>query len=359
MTTLASAYNRRSGGLKHNLLSGLFTFFMLALVYLLLHSMSVPEVILEQQPDIELDVIPMDFADLKKSISIDPIPDQVPQVETPEPLPQEPLPSANNPDANLLELFNTDMVRDMRLPLLPAPPAETEPSANELEITPLAQTQATVTPDRSFSGIQDVQLPLSPLHRQGRPNPEIKVTPGETGKLNIDPTEQQKRERTPMIIGEKKPASQEFKISTNAPRDKGQGETILTPIYMELIEWMRRNPATLSPVIRRFMGFQRGDLSSKAEITLGGRHFEIFLVCYEKQYEVRICIVEDRTSTLLIDKGFRRQSNYFRIGNVSRDRNGRIFSFGTSQESPSDERTEEFYRIFLTWWEKVNRHENQ
>ncbi len=127
----------------------------------------------------------------------------------------------------------------------------------------------------------------------------------------------------------------------------------LAPIYKKLIEWMKRNPAELPSVVKTFMGFEAQDLTSRGRFTAGNREFELFLICQEQQYEIRICLVENTTATLLIDKGFKKQSNYFRIGTVSRDEKRGIFSFETSQESPADYRTREFYRVFLSWWEQV------
>ncbi|MFQ5631069.1 MAG: hypothetical protein ACE5I1_20035, partial [bacterium] len=143
-------------------------------------------------------------------------------------------------------------------------------------------------------------------------------------------------------IDNKKPVSPKLNVPIKKASELGDDYTNLSPIYKALIEWMKKNPAQLASVIKRFMGHRQGDLTSKTQVALSDRFFEIFLVCHEKQYEIRICIVESDRATLLIDKGFRRQSNYFRIGNVSRDHSRRIFSFGTSQESASDERTEEF-----------------
>ncbi|MCA9730733.1 hypothetical protein KC799_01295 [candidate division KSB1 bacterium] len=125
----------------------------------------------------------------------------------------------------------------------------------------------------------------------------------------------------------------------------------IAPIYPELIAWLKKNPSQFSPTVRKFMGASDEHLTSHVQFRAEGKDFEIFIACHEQQFEIRICLVEGQQTTLLIDKDFKKQSNFFRIGTIHRGEDNRIFSFGTSQESPSDARTNKFYQVFLSWWE--------
>jgi len=129
-----------------------------------------------------------------------------------------------------------------------------------------------------------------------------------------------------------------------------------TPIYRTLVEWMRRHPATLSDVVNRFMGYQSGNLTASEKFVVSGRRFEIFLLCVEATYEIRVCMVEGSDITYLIDQGFKKQSNYLRTGALNREPNGNILLFGSVMREASDRRAQEFYQIFLSWWETV-KHE--
>jgi hypothetical protein len=126
-----------------------------------------------------------------------------------------------------------------------------------------------------------------------------------------------------------------------------------TPIYRALVEWMRKNPAALSDVVNRFMGHQPGNLTTSIKFFAGGRQFEIFLLCVDATYEIRVCLVDGNNITYLIDQGFKKQSNYLRTGTLSRQPNGEILLLGSVMREASDRRTQEFYQLFLSWWDTV------
>lgn len=135
--------------------------------------------------------------------------------------------------------------------------------------------------------------------------------------------------------------------------DLGSGYSDLSPIYHELIEWMKRNPAGFPDVVKRFMEGAPGDLTSKVNFQIGGRQFQMLLLCKEKLFEVRICLLENSESTYLIDRGFKEQSSFLRVGGINRNGAGDILSFETVREAASNARTQQFYQIFLSWWESV------
>jgi hypothetical protein len=104
------------------------------------------------------------------------------------------------------------------------------------------------------------------------------------------------------------------------------------------------------------MGFQPGNLTSQVTFSIDNRRFEMFLLCVEATYEVRICLVEGNEVTYLIDQGFKKQSNYLRLGSLAWLPTGEIHRFGSVLREASDQRTQDFYQIFLSWWETV-KHE--
>lgn len=127
----------------------------------------------------------------------------------------------------------------------------------------------------------------------------------------------------------------------------------LSPIYRALVEWMRRHPAQFSKVVNRFLEKTPGDLTSKVSFQMGGRQFEMFLLCKPQVFEIRICLLEGNESTYLIDRGFKENSRFLRIGSVNRRDTGDILSFSTSRKAASNRRTTAFYQVFLSWWQSV------
>lgn len=135
--------------------------------------------------------------------------------------------------------------------------------------------------------------------------------------------------------------------------DQLGGYDNFTPIYRALVEWMRKHPAALSDVVNRFMGYQPGNLTTSVKFVAGGRQFEIFLLCVDATYEIRVCMAEGNNITYLIDQGFKKQSNYLRTGVLERQPNGEVLLFGSVMREASDRRSQEFYQIFLSWWDTV------
>lgn len=143
------------------------------------------------------------------------------------------------------------------------------------------------------------------------------------------------------------------KVDLKGLDDFGDNFRNFTPIYRALLEWMRRHPADLPEVVDRFMGFQPGNLTSRVKFNIGGKRYEMFLLCVEATYEVRVVLVENDEVTYLIDEGFKKQSNYLRTGALVRQANNEILSFGSVMREASDRRTNDFYQIFLSWWDTV------
>ncbi|MDZ7263853.1 MAG: hypothetical protein ONB16_04665 [candidate division KSB1 bacterium] len=135
--------------------------------------------------------------------------------------------------------------------------------------------------------------------------------------------------------------------------DKAHERRDLSVIIDELMLWMRRHPHDFNAVTRTFMMYEKGDLTSRVVFKSKNRVFELYLLYKEKSKEIRICLIEGDQSTMLIDSGFKKQSNYLRTGFVARQADETIFSFGTTQYPASERTTAEFYQVFLSWWDQA------
>ena len=147
-----------------------------------------------------------------------------------------------------------------------------------------------------------------------------------------------------------------IRIGLKKMEDFGEGYDDFAAIYKPLVEWMKLHPAELPDVVKRFMKYQPGDLTSWVNFSIENREFEMFLLCVESTYEVRLALIEQLDVTYLIDQGFRKKSNFLRVGAINRLENNEILKFGTKLRAPSDQRAAEFYQLFLSWWEEV-KHE--
>lgn len=193
---------------------------------------------------------------------------------------------------------------------------------------------------------------------QGRPGDGLQAQSGSSGSGGLDdPGKGPGAElKGPKGRGQENLAAGEDDIELKGFEEFGGDISNFSPVYLPLVAWMKRHPAELSPVARRFMSHKSGDLTARVRFTLNGRSFEMLLLCVEATYEVRIVLMEQREVTYLIDQGFREQSNFLRVGQVDRLPNGEILKFSTNLEPAGSEETKIFYRIFLSWWEGV-KHE--
>ena len=129
----------------------------------------------------------------------------------------------------------------------------------------------------------------------------------------------------------------------------------ISVIIDQLMLWMKKHPYDFNSVVKSFMMHEKNDLTSKVVFRNKDRVFELYLLYKEKTKEIRICLIEGELSTMLIDSGFKKQSNYLRTGSISRIDDNNIFSFSTTQYPASEKKTSEFYQVFLSWWEQAKQ----
>lgn len=125
--------------------------------------------------------------------------------------------------------------------------------------------------------------------------------------------------------------------------------------YRALVEWMKDHPEDLPVPAERLMSsgqFDRNQLTSRVPFFIEGRQFDLLLMVNEERFEVRIILVENDDATYLVDRGFRGESNQLRVGGVG-FQNGEIAEIDSQMRDAGIRQTEEFYGIFLSWWESV------
>jgi hypothetical protein len=138
-------------------------------------------------------------------------------------------------------------------------------------------------------------------------------------------------------------------------REKVSKQPDISVIIDQLMLWMKKHPYEFNKVVKSFMMYEKNDLTSKVVFRYKDRVFELYLLYKEKIKEIRICLIESDQSTMLIDSGFKKQSNYLRTGSVVRLEDNMIFSFSTSQYPASEKKTSDFYQFFLSWWELAKK----
>ena len=118
----------------------------------------------------------------------------------------------------------------------------------------------------------------------------------------------------------------------------------------ELIAWMKANPGEMPVGVRKLVRHRDVFLSSVTSFDLGGKRYELFLMCKERLMEVHIVLVEADEATYLIDRSFQKLTTYLREGRVARTQAQGITAINSRQSAASDERSKEFYALFLSWW---------
>lgn len=176
----------------------------------------------------------------------------------------------------------------------------------------------------------------------------IVMNPDNSGKTKIYPRQDQVAISSEKII----PESGVIDIPLIS-KQKVSDKTDISVIIDELMCWMKKHPYELNNVTKSFMMYEKNDLTSRVVFRHKNRNFELYLLYKEKSREIRICLIEGGQSTMLIDSGFKKQSNYLRTGSVARYQDNTIFSFGTSQYPASEKTTFDFYQFFLSWWEQA------
>ncbi len=147
------------------------------------------------------------------------------------------------------------------------------------------------------------------------------------------------------------PPSRQIELKTLNELENAPGN--LSPIYRPLVEWMKKHPHKLPGVVQRFMAYSPPALTSLVRFSANGISYQMYLLCVESSYEVRIAIIKGDRVMYLIDQGFRKNVNLLRTGTITRLKNQEILEFSTNLQPAGDKVSQNFYQIFLSWWETV------
>lgn len=129
----------------------------------------------------------------------------------------------------------------------------------------------------------------------------------------------------------------------------------LNIVFGELTDWMSEHQVELPQVLKHYMRYNPGYLTSKVTIEALPTSYDLFLLANKESQDIGLLLVsKDETShaILLRDTGFRKKSFTLHQGTAGRDDDSKdVMSLSMSEENPSKEKTDHFYRIFLAWWE--------
>lgn len=119
-----------------------------------------------------------------------------------------------------------------------------------------------------------------------------------------------------------------------------------------LASWMRTNPQPLPVGVQVHMNFEPSFLTSTTTFSSDGRNWELYLMFNESLRELHLVLVEEDRSVYLIDRGFQEQSRSLREGIVRRA-GGEIVSVDSRSGIAGSDRAQDFYNVFLSWWESA------
>lgn len=117
----------------------------------------------------------------------------------------------------------------------------------------------------------------------------------------------------------------------------------------EIIGWMKNNPSELPKGVRQLVRYRPAFLSSVADFEMEGRQYELYLMCKESLFEVHVVLVEQNQATYLVDRSFQKLSTYLRKGQVRRTQDNQIIAVRSNMAT--NDSSDEFYSLFLSWWE--------
>jgi hypothetical protein len=164
--------------------------------------------------------------------------------------------------------------------------------------------------------------------------------------------------------GDPTPAADDLNITVEAPtqragRDADAPDVELKAYEAESFEslemdalaaWMQQHADELPVGVRVHLNYLPTFLTASEPFAAGDREFELYLMYNEALRELHIVLVEGDRSVYLIDRGFQAQSRSLREGTVRRV-DGEIMTVDSQRRAASGDRAQEFYNIFLSWWE--------
>jgi hypothetical protein len=118
-----------------------------------------------------------------------------------------------------------------------------------------------------------------------------------------------------------------------------------------LEDWIEAHGADLPVGVKVHLRYQPSFRTAVQRFRIGGRDIELYLMLNPAVDELHIVMVEGDRSVYLIDRGLRSEGRSLREGTVRR-LDGEIVTVDSRSGAASNDRTREFYDIFLSWWEE-------
>jgi hypothetical protein len=236
----------------------------------------------------------------------------------------------------------------------------------QTKLSPNASPLPNILTNRADAGESRPQAAIpAPTEQAGRvykgagaPNLQPALTPSYTGPdLNLPSAEQPAvgLSRGDELATSKTPGiargEQDFQSSVGKQAGPGTSESITfgNDLVGEselsgLLDWLRSNPGTFSPVLMAYMDSEAGDL--KGITTYGG--WDIFIQYSEVEGQLKVFLSRGDQGILLADSDFKRRSQLFGLGSVTRT--GRdVNSITAVRDRPTEQTTSNFYSVFQGW----------
>lgn len=124
-----------------------------------------------------------------------------------------------------------------------------------------------------------------------------------------------------------------------------------------IIRWMEANPATFSNVLKAFLDYAPGNLTSMTRVRYKNKTYRIYLLCKKSLPQLTICVVNFETEEMVLikDAGLMREARYLLEGDFIATGDGQdIAMLDSEQKKASSASAEKFNDIFWSWFETVN-----
>lgn len=254
-----------------------------------------------------------------------------------------------SPGGNSVQLIGQALIDD------PGGGAEAASESEAQEDPSTSEDEEAVSPSESSAPVSAPPKPEpSPPANQAPPREEPSVS--ETPRPNTQPG-QPPPATTPRPSTASRPSTTS---SSAAPATSSNGGIAKLPLdsfgrnykdleVRQIINWMKDNPSELPKGIRQLVRFRPAFLSSVVSFTMEGKQYELYLMCKESLFEVHVVLVEQNEATYLVDRSFQKLSTYLRKGQVRRTQDNQIIAVRSNMAS--NDSSDEFYALFLSWWE--------
>jgi len=121
-----------------------------------------------------------------------------------------------------------------------------------------------------------------------------------------------------------------------------------------IIKWMEANPFTFSEILKTYLNWSPGNLTSKVRVKYEGQSYHIFFLCKKAIPQLSICVINFATEELILikDAELLQTPGYLMEGEVMAE-GDKIFYIDSQQKKASSASAVKFNKIFWSWFETV------